>query len=140
MSVYASSERDLPDPKRSDLDNNPCEVKGIERNFCRSSGFADSVSDIWEMFYHFYGAILANIKKLFMANNGKSLELKFALYTLAATILVAAWAFICNFINTSFAITNPAGQIIIALVIGFLVFKLFMLIREKAKQKSDHSS
>tara|TARA_B100001057_G_C22749762_1_gene911277 strand:+ start:609 stop:887 length:279 start_codon:yes stop_codon:yes gene_type:complete len=92
------------------------------------------------MFYHFYGAILANIKKLFMANNGKSLELKFALYTLAATILVAAWAFICNFINTSFAITNPAGQIIIALVIGFLVFKLFMLIREKAKQKSDHSS
>ena len=92
------------------------------------------------MFSRFEGATLANIKKIFMANNGKSLELKFALYTLAATILVAAWAFICNFINSAFAITNPAGQIIVALVIGFLVFKLFVLIREKAKQKSDHSS
>ena len=75
-----------------------------------------------------------------MANNGKSLELKFALYTLAATILVAAWASICNLINTSFAITNPVGQIIVALAVGFLLFKLFMFIREKAKQKSDHAS
>ncbi len=75
-----------------------------------------------------------------MANNSKSLELKFALYTLAATILVAAWAFICNLINTTFAITNPVGQIIVALAVGFLVFKLFMLVREKAKQKSDRAS
>ena len=75
-----------------------------------------------------------------MANNSKSLELKFALYTLAATILFAAWAFICNLINTTFAITNPVGQIIVALAVGFLVFKLFMLVREKAKQKSDRAS
>ena len=75
-----------------------------------------------------------------MANDGKSLELKFALYTLATTILVAAWALICNFINTTFAITNPAGQIIVALGIGFLVFKLFMLIQKKVKRKSNHGS
>ena len=75
-----------------------------------------------------------------MANNGKSLELKFAFYTLAATILVAIWAFACNLINTTFAIVNPIGQIIVALVFGFLAFKLFMLIREKAKHKSDHAS
>ena len=75
-----------------------------------------------------------------MANNGKSLELKFALYTLTATAIVAAWAFICNYINTTFAISNPAGQIIVALTIGFLVFKLFMLVRKKIKQKSDHVS
>ena len=74
-----------------------------------------------------------------MANNGKSLELKFALYTLAATGIVAAWAFICNYINTTFAITNSVGQIIVALTIGFLVLKLFMIVREKIKQKSDHA-
>ena len=75
-----------------------------------------------------------------MANNGKSLELKFALYTLAVTILVTAWAFICNFINATFSITNPAGQIVIALAVGFVMFKLFALIRQKAKQKSDDAS
>lgn len=75
-----------------------------------------------------------------MANNGKSLELKFALYTLAATVLVAAWAFICNFVNTTFAISNPIGQFIIAIVFGFLILKLFMLIRGKNKHKTGSSN
>ena len=79
-------------------------------------------------------------KKFIMSNNGKLLELKFALYTLTATAIVAAWAFICNYINTTFAISNPAGQIIVALTIGFLVLKLFMIAREKIIQKSDHAS
>ena len=75
-----------------------------------------------------------------MANNGKSLELKFALYTLAATVLVAAWAFACNFINTIFAISNPIGKIIVAIAIGLLVFKLFMLILKKGRKNSNHAS
>ena len=116
--------------------NDPREAKSLQRN-TRFSDFVDPVGDIWELFNHFNGATLANTEKSFMANNGKSLELKFALYTLAATILIAAWAFICNFINTTFTITNPAGQIIIALAIGFMVFKIFSLIRGKVKQKSD---
>ena len=33
MSVYASSERHLPDPKRFDPDNNQCDVEGLEQNF-----------------------------------------------------------------------------------------------------------
>ena len=71
-----------------------------------------------------------------MSNNAKSLELKFALYTLAATALVAAWAFICNFINNTFAISNPIGQLIVAVMFGYVAFKLFVLIREKIGQKS----
>ncbi len=71
-----------------------------------------------------------------MSNNAKSLELKFALYTLAATALVAAWAFICNFINKTFAISNPIGQLIVAVMFGYVAFKLFVLIREKIGQKS----
>ena len=119
--------------------NDPREAKSLQRNF-RFSDFVDPVGDIWELFNHFNGATLASTEKILMANNGKSLELKFALYTLAATILIAAWAFICNIINTTFTITNPAGQIIIALAIGFMVFKIFSLIREKVKQKSDHAN
>ena len=72
-----------------------------------------------------------------MSNNAKSLELKFSLYTLAATVLVAAWAFICNFINKTFAISNPIGQFIVAVMFGYVAFKLFVLIREKIEKRPD---
>ena len=77
---------------------------------------------------------------LFMANNGQSLELKFALYTLVATIVVAVWAFICNFLNTVFAITNPIGQVIVAILIGFVVLKALMFVRGKVRQKNPDSN
>ena len=77
---------------------------------------------------------------LFMANNGQSLELKFALYTLVATVAVAVWAFICNFLNTTFAITNPIGQVIVAILIGFLVLKALMFVRGKVRQKNPDSN
>ncbi len=77
---------------------------------------------------------------LFMANNGQSLELKFALYTLVATIVVAVWAFICNFFNTTFAITNPIGQVIVAILIGFVVLKALMFVRGKVRQKNPDSN
>ena len=72
-----------------------------------------------------------------MSNNSKSLELKFALYTLAATALVVVWAFICNFINKTFAISNPIGQLIVAVMFGYVAFKLFVLIREKIEKRPD---
>ena len=70
----------------------------------------------------------------------QSLELKFALYTLVATVAVAVWAFICNFLNTTFAITNPIGQVIVAILIGFLVLKALMLVRGKVRQKNPDSN
>lgn len=75
-----------------------------------------------------------------MANNGQSLELKFALYTLAATVGIAVWAFICNFVNTTFVITNPVGQVIVAILIGFVVLKALMFARVKVRQKNPDSN
>ena len=69
-----------------------------------------------------------------MPKTGQSLELKFALYTLAATATVVAWAFICNFINTTFNISNPVGQLIIAIAVGFVAFKIIMAVRTKTRK------
>ena len=66
-----------------------------------------------------------------MSNNAISLELKFSLYTLAVTALGAAWAFIYNFNNKTFAISIPVGQFIVAVMFGYVAFNLFVLIRER---------